>query len=303
MSSSIEQQPVVVGYRGHPPRPLDRLPGPLGEHAVEVLELAEISRARRSAARPRGASAAARCGSPVPARDARGARHRARAPSAGAGAARGEVQAQAPAAGELPGVHRLVAHRRDGSHRRPRQCRSRRTGSRPVGSASPACDPLAELRRRARLRRPRTSGCPCRLSRRRPALCATDHQAGGAAAAEHMAEAAAEREQLASTRRRLAAPAVEAPAGASPRVGGARERAQLRVGAGAAVLERGAGHVEHPRVRRVRRAGGPATPARRRRARARPRTGRRAAARSGGSSCWRPTRSACPCLARPAPGR
>ncbi len=123
-----------------------------------------------------------------------------------------------------------------------------------------------------------------------------DHrQARGTAAAQHVPDAARERQRLAPRRGRRAPARVEAPRGAPAGVGGPRERAQPRVGAGAAVLDSCAGDVAARALRAYAREAVPATPARRRRSPARRRRRRPARARCAGSPCWRPTRSARRC--------
>ncbi len=77
-----------------------------------------------------------------------------------------------------------------------------------------------------------------------------DHrQPDRAAAADDVSGAPGERQQLTRERRLAPPPDVEATSGSPARIGGAREIAQTRVLADAAVLDRGAGHVQDPCVR------------------------------------------------------
>ena len=246
-----------------------------GEQAVEVLELPELARRAEVhldvVARARQLRAD-RAGQRAPLR-ALHAEHQ-HTPARGR-AARGAIEAQAPAAEQLAGVHQAVVELA------PLRVET------PDGAAFPGEEVLG--------RGPFWRMAPFAHALFEPPEAVGDHrQAGGAAPADDVAEAAGERAQLAVQRRRVPAPCVVAAAGAPAGAGGAGERAQARVGRRAAVVERGGGDVQdRSRCRCARRpAAVPATPARRRRAPAPRRRARPAPALRGARSCWPPTRSA-----------
>ena len=143
-----------------------------------------------------------------------------------------------------------------------------------------------------------------------------DHrQPARAATADDVSRAAGEREQLAPERGRPPAADVEAASRTSARVSGASQgsraahrRRARRWSTAARATYRTSGPwfpmgnpAPHRRLRR--RTDGPATPARRRHARASRRTGRHARGRCGVWPCWRPTRTAPGCHCHRGPAR
>ena len=176
------------------------------------------------------------------------------------------------------------------------RARRRSASSAPTVPLAPG-EEVVGVPARRRARRVRAAGARSRRAsasawRSRPGAVRDHRQPGGAAAPQHVTEAAGERAQLGAGRGRDPAAGVEAPRAAPAREGGAAERAQPRVGAGAPVLDRRRRRRRAPRgalPARSRRV--PATPARRRRRRASRRTGRHARAPRGGSPCSSPRRS------------
>ena len=171
-------------------------------------------------------------------------------------AARGEVEPQAPAAEQLPRVdrriERLAAHSVDAADRSTRAGEEVVWGSWSVVRVETVLAWNDSVRNvLARSVRDRLAGA-CRafaqaLAQPPPAV-GGHREARRAAAAHDVPEAAGEREHLRVDRGRLVASSVEAPGGAPARVGGARECAQARVVACAAVLDGGAGNVQDPRA-------------------------------------------------------
>ena len=146
------------------------------------------------------------------------------------------LRRQPPAAGQLPGVRRLVLH----------------ATTDPIDAPDRAARAGEEVLVQVRVAR----CCVLQALPQAPGAVRDHHQPGRAAAAEHVPEAAREREQLARSDGASPRQRVEAAAGPPTRIGGTGERAQARVRAGAAVLER--------RGRRRRGRGRPACRARRR---------------------------------------